>query len=375
MSRMGRQAARGCPQDHYHGWSGFGCMAETDGSCKTGIAGAAIGAQFILILMVILWSGVLSSLVFLVLKLFESLRISEEVEAVGMDEHHHSPPKAYAIKWEARSLPTFAWGLLPKAKEHLGMHSVAVFMVAVCAYIVRMSWLLVSGKERYSNSRADDLYRCFPYDRGSGALATRKIRRALVGYGFPLALLKAWVLRDFDSGWSLRISPIEQMPQNGILKSYGQILFFHFLFTEKGFYGVSSERVVPVCWKHTASAMSTFHFGWHCLWIEDTSEMIDNRCRLGERNVQTFKGHSVLLGMITRCLKFWLQLDNPEMMHERSFKLMANPFSSSFLECKMSNAERYLGSFWIALISWMQWVALEWVGPGAPVVACNFHGF
>lgn len=98
MSRMGRQAARGCPQDHYHGWSGFGCMAETDGSCKTGIAGAAIGAQFILILMVILWSGVLSSLVFLVLKLFESLRISEEVEAVGMDEHHHSPSKAYAIK-------------------------------------------------------------------------------------------------------------------------------------------------------------------------------------------------------------------------------------------------------------------------------------
>ena len=97
MSRTGCQATRGCQQDHYHGWKGWECMAE-NGSCKTGIAGAAIGAQFILILMVILWSGVLSSLVFLVLKLFESLRISEEVEAVGMDEHHHSPPKAYAIK-------------------------------------------------------------------------------------------------------------------------------------------------------------------------------------------------------------------------------------------------------------------------------------
>ena len=54
-------------------------------------------------------------------------------------------------------------------------------MVGVCAYIVRMSWLLVSGKERYSNSRTDDLYRCFLYDRGSGALATLIIRRALVG--------------------------------------------------------------------------------------------------------------------------------------------------------------------------------------------------
>ena len=100
MSHNVCQAARGCQQDYYHGWSGWGCMpvSETDASCKSGIGGTAVGAQFIMILMIILWSGFLSSLVFLVLKLFESLRISEEVEAVGMDEHHHSPPKAYAMK-------------------------------------------------------------------------------------------------------------------------------------------------------------------------------------------------------------------------------------------------------------------------------------
>ena len=35
--------------DHYHGWSGFGCMENDDGGCKTGIGGPAIGAQFIMV--------------------------------------------------------------------------------------------------------------------------------------------------------------------------------------------------------------------------------------------------------------------------------------------------------------------------------------
>mmetsp|Transcript_108315 Transcript_108315/g.151236 ORF Transcript_108315/g.151236 Transcript_108315/m.151236 type:complete len:526 (+) Transcript_108315:65-1642(+) len=84
--------------DHYHGWSGFGCMANTDKSCKTGIGGTAIGAQFILVCMVIVWSGILSAIIFALLKLTGTLRVSEEVEDVGMDSHHHSPPKAYAME-------------------------------------------------------------------------------------------------------------------------------------------------------------------------------------------------------------------------------------------------------------------------------------
>ncbi|CAK9040734.1 unnamed protein product [Durusdinium trenchii] len=85
--------------DYYHGWSGFGCMpvSTTDSSCKPGLGGSAIGAQFILIIMVIIWSGSLSAITFLLLKLTGTLRISEEVEAVGMDSHHHSPPKAYSL--------------------------------------------------------------------------------------------------------------------------------------------------------------------------------------------------------------------------------------------------------------------------------------
>ena len=66
-------------------------------ACKTGLFGDAIGAQFALIAMVILWSGSLSTLAFLVLKLTGLLRISEEVEEVGIDTKSHSPPKAYSI--------------------------------------------------------------------------------------------------------------------------------------------------------------------------------------------------------------------------------------------------------------------------------------
>mmetsp|Transcript_11349 Transcript_11349/g.19171 ORF Transcript_11349/g.19171 Transcript_11349/m.19171 type:complete len:534 (-) Transcript_11349:357-1958(-) len=89
--------------DNYHGWSGFGCMENDDGGCKRGIGGPAIGAQFIMVLMIILWAGSLSSIGFFLLKMTGLLRISEEVEEAGMDSHHHSPPKAYALGSESLS--------------------------------------------------------------------------------------------------------------------------------------------------------------------------------------------------------------------------------------------------------------------------------
>ena len=54
-------------------------------------------------LMIILWAGSLSSIGFFVLKMTGLLRISEEVEEAGMDSHHHSPPKAYALGSESLS--------------------------------------------------------------------------------------------------------------------------------------------------------------------------------------------------------------------------------------------------------------------------------
>ena len=55
------------------------------------------------VLMIILWAGSLSSIGFFVLKKTGLLRISEEVEEAGMDSHHHSPPKAYALGSESLS--------------------------------------------------------------------------------------------------------------------------------------------------------------------------------------------------------------------------------------------------------------------------------
>ncbi|CAE7224052.1 AMT1-1 [Symbiodinium sp. CCMP2592] len=89
--------------DQYHGWSGWGCVTEGT-ACKTGLGGDAIGAQFALIGMVILWSGALSTIAFLVLKLTGLLRISEEVEEVGIDCKSHSPAKAYSLSAEAKSM-------------------------------------------------------------------------------------------------------------------------------------------------------------------------------------------------------------------------------------------------------------------------------
>ena len=78
---------------HFHGWSGFSCMAD-DNVCRKLMGGTALGANIVMILMIIVWSGGLSTLAFLCLKRTGMLRIDEECEAVGMDSRHHSPPKA-----------------------------------------------------------------------------------------------------------------------------------------------------------------------------------------------------------------------------------------------------------------------------------------
>jgi len=83
--------------DHYHGWSGFTCMAGEDGLCRSGVGGPAIAAQFVLILAIIAWAGSISTVAFLVLKYSKMLRIDDHTEKIGYDMHSHSPPKAYAF--------------------------------------------------------------------------------------------------------------------------------------------------------------------------------------------------------------------------------------------------------------------------------------
>ena len=75
--------------DHYHGWSGFGCMAGDDGECLKNVGGTAVGAQIVMILAIIAWAGTLSTLAFLALKFSGLLRIDEHIEKVGYDMHSH----------------------------------------------------------------------------------------------------------------------------------------------------------------------------------------------------------------------------------------------------------------------------------------------
>ena len=83
--------------DQYHGWSGFGCMEKDDGGCQTGIGGTAIGVQIIMVLSIVAWAGTLSGVGFFLLKVTGLLRYGTHLEEVGIDSHHHSPPKAYAL--------------------------------------------------------------------------------------------------------------------------------------------------------------------------------------------------------------------------------------------------------------------------------------
>ena len=83
--------------DQVHGWSGFSCMTNEDGTCQTGIWGSFFATQLVMCIVICLWSGGLSGLTFFALMKTGKLRINEEVEDAGMDKAHHSPSKAYSM--------------------------------------------------------------------------------------------------------------------------------------------------------------------------------------------------------------------------------------------------------------------------------------
>merc|ERR1740121_2227728 len=82
--------------DHVHGWSGFGCMTN-DGKCAPDYGGELIKANLAEIGFIILWSGGLTALVFIPLRLVGWLVAPSDMQADGFDLRKHSPPKAYTI--------------------------------------------------------------------------------------------------------------------------------------------------------------------------------------------------------------------------------------------------------------------------------------
>jgi len=84
--------------DHYHAWSGWSCVQNAEGTgCMEGANGKGLLANLVLVLCVMLWSGAWATLAFAGLKMTGLLRVSVEVEEVGIDTASHSPSKAYSL--------------------------------------------------------------------------------------------------------------------------------------------------------------------------------------------------------------------------------------------------------------------------------------
>merc|ERR1711907_518720 len=87
----------GAGTDKHHGWGGFSATSyEEDGEVLYMTTGDAIGANPAEVAFVIVWSGGLSLVILLALKMAKVLRVEEETESLGMDSECASP-KAYNI--------------------------------------------------------------------------------------------------------------------------------------------------------------------------------------------------------------------------------------------------------------------------------------
>merc|ERR1712225_191097 len=75
----------GSGTEKHHGWGGFSATSyEEDGEVKYMTTGDAIGANLAEVAFVIVWSGGLSLVIFLALKMAKVLRVDEGVESEGM---------------------------------------------------------------------------------------------------------------------------------------------------------------------------------------------------------------------------------------------------------------------------------------------------
>eukprot|EP00933_Yihiella_yeosuensis_P021996 TRINITY_DN1731_c0_g1_i1.p1 TRINITY_DN1731_c0_g1~~TRINITY_DN1731_c0_g1_i1.p1 ORF type:complete len:531 (-),score=132.05 TRINITY_DN1731_c0_g1_i1:409-2001(-) len=84
--------------DSYHGWSGFSCMKNKEGTaCASGYGGQGLAANVVGILAIASWVTLFSVLIFLPLRFTGKLRASDAVQHAGMDSAKHSPTKAYSI--------------------------------------------------------------------------------------------------------------------------------------------------------------------------------------------------------------------------------------------------------------------------------------
>jgi Amt family ammonium transporter len=83
--------------DYVNGWSGWDCLRDDNGNCRSGAWAGMFGANVLEVLMILLWVGGLSLLVFVPLRFAGLLRAADDVQESGNDVVSHSPPKAYNL--------------------------------------------------------------------------------------------------------------------------------------------------------------------------------------------------------------------------------------------------------------------------------------
>jgi len=83
--------------DNFHGANGFRC-AKAGGACRTGMGAEVSGANWAEMAFICLWMGVLSSAVFMVLRVTKQLTPNTALQNEGYDNKWHDPPAGYDLE-------------------------------------------------------------------------------------------------------------------------------------------------------------------------------------------------------------------------------------------------------------------------------------
>merc|ERR1712048_599149 len=84
--------------DYAHGWSGYSCVQGDDGNCLEGGWVMLFTANIVEIFAIIAWTGALTAIILLPMRLAGILRATEDVQVEGLDFGKHSPNTGYAIQ-------------------------------------------------------------------------------------------------------------------------------------------------------------------------------------------------------------------------------------------------------------------------------------
>lgn len=88
----------------FHGWSGFYCILDDDGACMSNAWSESLEANVVEIVMIIVWSGGLSSIILGAFFMAGLVRVSPDQQKAG-DGDHFTDARAYVFTTSPKSSP------------------------------------------------------------------------------------------------------------------------------------------------------------------------------------------------------------------------------------------------------------------------------